>query len=133
MAKIETYEAQEDGWTEWIQPIRKGYKMCCCDCGLVHQIDFRVRKGKSQFRVRRDNRSTGQVRRHLSPNADVMASLPTPHPENRDLFFITEVLALLESGCPCDIDSAVGMLNDWRSELAQKQSSKAHEAPTEKL
>ncbi len=21
---------------EWVQPVRKGYKMGCCDCGLVH-------------------------------------------------------------------------------------------------
>jgi len=30
---------------EWIQPLRKGYKLCCCDCGLVHKFDFRVYKG----------------------------------------------------------------------------------------
>ncbi len=27
---------------EWIMPIMSGYKMACCDCGLVHQIDFAV-------------------------------------------------------------------------------------------
>lgn len=50
---------------EWVQPIRKGYKMACCDCGLVHDMDFRIHKGRAQFRVRRNNRSTGQLRRHL--------------------------------------------------------------------
>jgi hypothetical protein len=54
----------ENGWTEWIQPIRRGYKMACCDCGLVHVIDFRMRKGQIQFRARRDNRATGQRRRY---------------------------------------------------------------------
>ena len=29
---------------EWIQPVRRGYKMECCDCGLIHQFDFRVVK-----------------------------------------------------------------------------------------
>ena len=29
---------------EWVQPTRKGYKMQCCDCGLVHIIDFRLIK-----------------------------------------------------------------------------------------
>ena len=56
------YEEPEPG--QWVQPIRKGYKMCCCECGLVHRLDFRIRKRRIQFRVFRDNRATGQVRRH---------------------------------------------------------------------
>lgn len=50
---------------EWVLPIRKGYKMACCDCGLVHEIDFRVKDRRIQFRVRRNNRSTAMVRRHM--------------------------------------------------------------------
>jgi hypothetical protein len=49
---------------EWVQPVEHGYKMACCDCGLVHKIDFRVENGRVQFRVVRDNRATGQIRRH---------------------------------------------------------------------
>jgi hypothetical protein len=48
---------------EWVQPIRKNYKLACCDCGLVHQMDFRVYRGRVQFRVRRDNRATAMMRR----------------------------------------------------------------------
>lgn len=48
----------------WIQPVRRGYKMGCCDCGLVHVVDFRIVKGRVQFRPRRSARSTAQVRRH---------------------------------------------------------------------
>lgn len=29
---------------EWVQPVRGGYLMECCDCGLVHRLDFRVLK-----------------------------------------------------------------------------------------
>lgn len=50
---------------EWVQPIRKGYKMACCDCGLVHTMDFRVHKGRAQFRAFRNNRSTAAMRRHM--------------------------------------------------------------------
>lgn len=50
---------------EWVQPKEKGYKMACCDCGLVHRMDFRVHEGRVQFRVYRDNRATGQMRRHM--------------------------------------------------------------------
>jgi hypothetical protein len=32
---------------EWVTPVRKGYLMQCCDCGLVHKMDFRlVRRGR---------------------------------------------------------------------------------------
>lgn len=47
---------------EWVQPVEEGYKMACCDCGLVHQMDFRVEDGRAQFRVRRDNRATAGIR-----------------------------------------------------------------------
>jgi len=36
------YEGKRGGWTEWISPKMKGYKMQCCDCGLIHEIDFKV-------------------------------------------------------------------------------------------
>lgn len=51
------------GWTDWIQPVRKGYRMSCCDCGLVHDFDFRVVAGRVRFRARRNTRSTAAVRR----------------------------------------------------------------------
>jgi len=58
------YESIEDGWFE---PIRKGYKFMCCDCGLVHTVNFKLRKhGKHNIiliKVGRDNRATGQARR----------------------------------------------------------------------
>ena len=50
---------------EWVEPVIEGYKLCCCDCGLVHEVEFRVVDGQVQFRAYRDNRATGQVRRHL--------------------------------------------------------------------
>lgn len=58
---MQTFYEQEEG--EWIEPILKGYKLCCCDCGLVHKLDFRIRDGIIEYRAFRDNRSTGQRRR----------------------------------------------------------------------
>ena len=49
---------------EWVQPIRRGYKMTCCDCGLVHTINFRIHKGHIQLQPTRDNRATAQLRRY---------------------------------------------------------------------
>lgn len=83
MAKYTQVTEGEDGWSETQYPIMRGYKMSCCDCGLVHDIDFEVfeierfnkngtfrgkeKRGKRWrvgMRVRRNNRSTGQIRRH---------------------------------------------------------------------
>ena len=51
---------------EWVQPRRKGYKLACCDCALVHRMDFRIVKHgsghKVQFRVFRHNRATATMR-----------------------------------------------------------------------
>lgn len=33
--------ADEDGWSEWIHPL-PGYLMQCCDCGLVHKMEFQI-------------------------------------------------------------------------------------------
>lgn len=52
---------------EWVQPISRGYRMACCDCGLIHQMNFRiVRYGKRQsiqFQAERHNRATATYRR----------------------------------------------------------------------
>jgi hypothetical protein len=75
------YPQVRDG--ERVAPQMKGYRMACCDCGLVHTIDFevvRVVKQKANgvftaatprdaagLRVilipRRDNRKTAALRR----------------------------------------------------------------------
>lgn len=60
-----SYPTPESG--EWVQPVRKGYRMMCCDCGLVHNLDFRVvttgRGSTIQFRAFRNNRATANARR----------------------------------------------------------------------
>jgi len=49
---------------EWVQHVNKGYKLACCDCGLVHNVDFRIYHNHVQFRVFRNNRSTAVLRTH---------------------------------------------------------------------
>jgi nitrate/TMAO reductase-like tetraheme cytochrome c subunit len=85
MAKREAEQITETGWTDWIHP--KGdengvYQLQCCDCGLVHEMQFAVardgkpidnvyttfitvkdKKLKTIFRARRNNRMTAQTRR----------------------------------------------------------------------
>lgn len=53
----------------WVRPVRKDYKLACCDCGLVHTINFRlIKQGKKTFieyQPFRDERATGQKRRFM--------------------------------------------------------------------
>jgi hypothetical protein len=53
--------------SEWLWPVRRGYLFKCCDCGLVHRLDFRlvtVGGGRQiEIRVARDERKTAAGRR----------------------------------------------------------------------
>ena len=80
-------EQPDTGWSDLILPVMKGYKMACCDCGLVHELDFEVfaitgqteagvftlrpltdDEAQVAFKARRDNRATGQKRRKRKPD-----------------------------------------------------------------
>ena len=34
----------EGDWSEWVNPDNDSYMMKCCDCGLVHEMQFKVAK-----------------------------------------------------------------------------------------
>lgn len=38
---LEQMTAGEDGWSDWVHPL-PGYLMGCCDCGLVHEMEFAI-------------------------------------------------------------------------------------------
>lgn len=85
MARYYKLTARDGDWTFWISPTPKQpYRMACCDCGLVHNIEFRAvkvsrnnsngtfvfvdekinpRKVRVQFRVSRNKRATAAMRR----------------------------------------------------------------------
>lgn len=56
---------------EWQRPRLRGYRMQCCDCGLVHVFNFKVvlsRNGRTQkvlFQAFRNERATAAVRRNF--------------------------------------------------------------------
>lgn len=65
MTRFRQEHAGEDGWSDWVHPLG-GYKMACCDCGLVHDLEFRLDDlNQLNYRARRNERSTGQMRRHM--------------------------------------------------------------------
>lgn len=70
---------RDDGWSDWIHPL-PGYRMACCDCGLVHDMQFRMDDlGQVNFRARRNTRSTGQLRRQMIRRGEGMLK---PRQEN---------------------------------------------------
>lgn len=84
MSKYKVPNLQEDGSSQPVYPVMdRPYKMQCCDCGLVHDLQFYIeresnRKNNGEFDtelvedktlrvmfvVSRNNRATAQIRRH---------------------------------------------------------------------
>ncbi len=60
------YQAPKGG--EWVRPVMRGYKMMCCDCKLVHTINFKIvrwgRGHKVVFQVFRNDRATNRMRKY---------------------------------------------------------------------
>lgn len=54
------YHTLTDG--EWVEPYRRRYYLKCCDCGLVHRLNFRVLKGAVHFQAFRV-KGSGRKRR----------------------------------------------------------------------
>lgn len=79
--RYKRHEAGEGGWSEWVSPTpKRPYKMACCDCGLVHDLEFqaveivKTKRGgwweseplkvvyRVLFRARRNERETSKLR-----------------------------------------------------------------------
>lgn len=67
-----TYPQVTEG--QWVNPVQEGYKMACCDCGLVHRLDFKVAEdGFVSLRAFRDNRATAAIRRERKKRAGFLS------------------------------------------------------------
>ena len=64
--ECEPQDALEDGFCNWVCPKPTGYLMQCCDCGLVHEVEFRVAKYESDesdvFEIVEDKNTQVQFR-----------------------------------------------------------------------
>lgn len=52
------YRKRKDGELVVIDPEREIMRISCCDCGLVHDVEFRVKKKKVEMVFWRNRRST---------------------------------------------------------------------------
>ena len=41
--QCEVMHPDSEGWSEWVHPL-PGYLMQCCDCGLIHEMQFEISK-----------------------------------------------------------------------------------------
>ncbi len=65
--KYTTHTLNAKQWTPWILPVLKGYRIRCCDCSLVHELQFKVTAtGRVLFKARRDERATKAARKARS-------------------------------------------------------------------
>jgi hypothetical protein len=57
-----TYDKQIQN--KWLTPREEGFKLACCDCGLVHDVNFRVKDGRAQINfIRRNKSETTRIRK----------------------------------------------------------------------
>lgn len=53
-------------FTSWIQPDMGDFKFACCDCGMVHDMRFRVvGHGAVQFKLRRNKKETKKQQKRM--------------------------------------------------------------------
>ena len=55
---------------EGTRPRMRNFREQCCDCGLIHRLDFRIADGRIEFRTRRDDRATAAARRSFKFTPD---------------------------------------------------------------
>jgi hypothetical protein len=56
---------------EWIKVPKRGYKEQCCDCGLVHSMNFKIDdKGGIHIQTFRDTRATNGARKNFNFSKD---------------------------------------------------------------
>jgi hypothetical protein len=62
-----------DAWSEWVCPAPKQYFMKCCDCGLVHEMQFKIAKysegDECEFVADADLQAVFRARRTTPPAA----------------------------------------------------------------
>ena len=48
---------------DWISPLMSNWRICCCSCGLVHDLKFKKDGRGIKVRVTVNNRATAAARR----------------------------------------------------------------------
>jgi hypothetical protein len=57
----EEYYQVEEG--EWVDIVRRGFVMVCCDCRLTHTMNLKIKDRKTHLQCFRDDKETKRLRR----------------------------------------------------------------------
>jgi hypothetical protein len=60
---VNSYPPWPDGW---VRVVKRGFMEACCDCGLVHRVDYRIKDGHIEIKAERDEKATAAHRRSLA-------------------------------------------------------------------
>ena len=52
-------------WSGQWETLPRDWDLACCDCGMVHRIRIRVRRGHPEIQFTNENRKTAAVRRQM--------------------------------------------------------------------
>jgi hypothetical protein len=88
---IEHKVKNEGDWSEWVNPDSEQYFMKCCDCGLVHEMQFKVVKysegDECEFIDDADLQSVFRARRATPPAAQPDYAWPTIEDYEKEVGF----------------------------------------------
>lgn len=56
------FPAMKDGQTYSIDLTKEYLRYACCDCGMVHSIEFAIKGDTLFFKFTQDSRATAQLR-----------------------------------------------------------------------
>lgn len=59
--KSRKYHQVHDG--VWFKPTMKNHMEQCCDCGLIHKVEYRIVDGEIEYKAWRVKGETKEVRR----------------------------------------------------------------------
>lgn len=57
---IETMTPDDEDWSEWIHPL-PGFRIQCCDCGLVHEMEAAIGQTATEDVPRNDGETKNRV------------------------------------------------------------------------
>ena len=58
------FEQLKEG--EWSEMLMENQKLACCDCGLVHTINFKIKKKTVHAQFFRDEKATKKERKKIN-------------------------------------------------------------------
>lgn len=60
-ARCDPVAVGEDGWSEWLHPTAPSFFSQCCDCGLIHEMEFEIVPANGNVALNPGEREDGVI------------------------------------------------------------------------